>query len=75
MKPKGVGVFSCNPIQTFSLGLKMVGFYIEVSFLRLGETSIIIILKYTSNDSIETLVNTLFYSGNTIILDLIPDYP
>ena len=58
--PKGVGVFLCKPIQTFSLGLKMGGLYVEVRFLRLGETSIIIILKYTSNDSIQTLVNPLF---------------
>ena len=50
--PKGGGGISCKPIQTFSLGLKMGGLYVEVRFLRLGETSIIIILKYTSNDSI-----------------------
>jgi hypothetical protein len=38
----------------------MGGLYVELRFLGLGETSIIIILKYTSNDSIETLLNPLF---------------
>ena len=37
--PKGVGVFLCKPIQTFSLGLKMGGFYIEVRFLGLEKPS------------------------------------
>ncbi len=50
--PKGGGVISCRRIQTFSLGLKMGGLYVEIRFVGLGETSIIIILKYTSNDSI-----------------------
>ena len=31
--PKGVGVFLCKPIQTFSLGLKMGGLYVDVRFL------------------------------------------
>jgi hypothetical protein len=39
----------------------MGGLYIEVRILKLGETSIIIILKYTSNNSIQTLVNPLFF--------------
>jgi len=31
--PKGGGVFSCKPIQTFSFGLKVGGIYVEVRFL------------------------------------------
>jgi hypothetical protein len=36
--PKGVGVFSCKPIQTFVYKSELISFVVEVRFLRLGKT-------------------------------------
>ena len=44
---QGVGVFSCKPIQTCPLGLKMGGLYVDVRFLQLVDN--LPIIKITKN--------------------------